>query len=86
MKGKVISDVVYEQGKSKFCLQTVENEGFRKLDIVNEGKEAVKDYLFVREGQLMQIDGEIVNNTIYDSKRKIFISSVEKKWFFTATF
>ena len=75
MQGKVISDVVYEQGKSKFCFQSLEDDsGF---DIVNDGREAIKDYLFVRQGQTIQIDGEIVNNTINDSKRRICISSIK---------
>lgn len=53
LKGVVTEDVHYEKECSRYFISTGEKE----YAIISKGKQAVKDNLFVRKGQHMEIRG-----------------------------
>lgn len=42
-------------------------------DVVSKGHQAVKDNIFVEQGQQIEMDGEIVENVFYTNRNKINI-------------
>lgn len=71
MEATVISEVTYDSKRSEFHIETQEGEESKEYSIVNKGENATKDYLFVRPGQVIQVEGEIIQNTIYNAKNII---------------
>lgn len=68
IQGKVVENVIIDNHTSKYKIKSRDGTYIVKA----YGKEAIKDYLFIREGQILTIDGELVDN--YISKEKAFIS------------
>ena len=69
---KVISDVTYEQKKSSFYVRS-NHEDKKKFRVVNRDVQAMKDYLCVRPGQEMNLDGKYVGDVLYDTFGKIIL-------------
>lgn len=73
MKGKVIKDVSYEGHRSEFDLQVVNENRLEKVKIKSIGRQALLDYLFIRKGQMISLEGEINENEINGAKTNILI-------------
>ena len=70
MKGKVISEVEYNSKMSNFSFQSIDT--LKEYKVISFGTKAVKDYLFIRPGYIMDIDGLI------DEDNSILLSEVNK--------
>lgn len=71
--GKVIENAIIDNQTSKYRIEN--KDGIYVVKAI--GKEAVKDYLFIREGQIVTIEGEQTENCICKNKAKIKINSDE---------
>ena len=68
ISGKVVENVIIDNHTSKYKIKSRDGTYIVKA----YGKEAIKDYLFIREGQIVTIEGEMFDSHI--SKEKAFIS------------
>lgn len=68
ISGKVVENVIIDNHTSKYTIKSRDGTYIVKA----YGKEAIKDYLFIREGQVVTIEGEMFDSHI--SKEKAFIS------------
>ena len=68
IQGKVVENVAIENHTSKYIIKSRDGTYMVKA----YGKEAIKDYLFIRQGQTVIIDGELIDGCI--SKEKAVIS------------
>lgn len=69
--GRVSQDVVRDKDKSIYKIQTDEGE----VKVITEGRQAIKDYLFVREGQVVALEGERESNRVYPSESRIVLKN-----------
>lgn len=69
VKGEVITEVEHAKNTSRYRILHAEGE----CRIVSEGEQAVHDYLFVRKGQQMEIEGELKKEELHSQKAKIVL-------------
>ena len=67
--GSVCSDVKYSKGTSKYKI--IRNE--QEYEVVSFGKQAIKDFIFIKNGQKVEMNGNIVNKKIFPVKEKILL-------------
>lgn len=76
--GVVTEEVIRSETKSMYRIRAGDTE----YDIVSAGKQGIKDYLFVRKGQKMEVDGcemsKEYRNELLAQHTKIYIDSQEK--------
>lgn len=76
MKGKVISDVVYDKRKSEYGIKINGTEEPSEYTVVSQGIKAVKDYLFIRPGQTVSVEGQMEGTKIYSDKSRIELNEL----------
>ena len=64
---KVISEPIY---MGEICMFNVQTE-FETYTILSKDIQAVKDYIFVDKEQIIQLEGEIIGNTMFPVKGKL---------------
>ena len=69
LKGKVIEEGSMNEQTGCYMIRTDD----RSVKVISEGKQAVKDYLFIRMNQEMEIDGTEKDNRVYAKKSWITI-------------
>ncbi len=76
LQGVVMEDARYEKERSRYLISTGEKE----YVIMSKGKQAVKDNLFVRKGQHMEITGCVAakdNLVITPERARILLDKVQ---------
>ena len=67
--GSVCSEVKYSEGKSNYKISCSQYE----YEVISYGKQAIKDFIFIRKGQNVEVDGNLKKEKIYPIKEKILI-------------
>lgn len=70
INGKVVEDVFCDEEESKYSIQ----QDGKRYEIISRGLQAIKDYLFVRKGQSMIIDGNPVGEVVYVEKAHVMLT------------
>ena len=71
MKGTVTDEAIYEKDKAAYKVMSDDI----KYDVVSSGKQAMKDLIFIRKGQEIEIQGNLEGEMIQAEKSKISIST-----------
>ncbi|HJC25227.1 MAG TPA: hypothetical protein H9761_16255 [Candidatus Eisenbergiella merdavium] len=71
IKGSVTAGVIRDNETGRYKVDV----GGREYEVVSKGRQAIKDYLFIRKGQRLEIEGEEENSRIRLEKCKIDIQS-----------
>lgn len=74
MEGEVISEVEVNSYDSRFKLRN-QNQTYT---VITSGMQAMKDYLFVRKGQRMEVEGKAKENVIVLESAKITLQLLNK--------
>lgn len=64
---KVISEPIY---RGNVCMFNVQTE-FETYTVLSEDIQAVKNYIFVDKEQIIQLEGNIISDTIFFVKGKL---------------
>ena len=68
--GEVSGEVYRENGSGKYRITVKDKE----YEIVSNGRQALMDYLFLRKGQQVTIEGKQEDDTVHTEKTKIIIN------------
>ncbi|MGN0377015.1 MAG: hypothetical protein ACI4ED_05215 [Suilimivivens sp.] len=69
LKGEVVEEVSLNEHTGSFVIRTED----RNVRIISEGEQAIKDYMFIRKNQKMEIDGTEREDKVYSRKLRIDI-------------
>lgn len=75
MEGEVISEVEVNSYDSRFRLRN-QNQTYT---VIASGMQAMKDYLFVRKGQRVEVEGKEKENVIVLESAKITLQLLKKR-------
>ena len=67
IKGIVTNEAIINQGTAKYSVNMSDNQ----YVIESSGRQAVKDYIFIREGQLVEVEGTFKDKCIVSKKTRI---------------
>ena len=67
--GEVIDEVCNNKDNGSYHISS----GNKEYEIISKGKQALKDYLLIRKGQQVIVEGNQKDNTIHTEKSKIII-------------
>ena len=67
IKGIVTNEAIINQGKAKYSVNMSDNQ----YVIESSGRQAIKDYIFIREGQLVEVEGTFKDKCIVSKKTRI---------------
>ena len=65
--GEVMDEMVEEENISRYHISADGTE----YEVIVKGKQAIKDYLFVRKHQQVEIDGTLESKKIFSEKTRI---------------
>jgi hypothetical protein len=69
--GIVMNEVIRKEKQSSYKINTGEEE----LEVVSEGRQAIKDNIFIRKGLQMIVEGEKSGNKVLAKKSKIALKN-----------
>ena len=75
MIGRVTEDVTRDKEFGRYRI----NVGGREYEIVSSGRQAIKDYLFIRKGQRVEIEGETEGERIRLIRCRIVLKPDDKE-------
>ncbi len=73
--GVVVRGPSFNAGICKFNIRSDEAE----YDVISYGYQALKDNIFIEQGQMVQIQGELVDNTFFTKKSQIKLNDINQK-------
>ncbi|MBE5963587.1 MAG: hypothetical protein E7252_01435 [Lachnospira sp.] len=71
--GVIVSDPVVKGNVSAYEVQSAN----RKYKVISKDYQAVKDNIFINEGQHIEVFGDIIDNTMYAKKSRIILRKAE---------
>lgn len=74
MIGQVVGDVKYDNNRSEFVIQSKETNDDQEYIVISYGIKALMDYIFIRPGQTVYVEGQKDDSIIYRTKSKILLS------------
>ena len=72
IKGIVTNDATINQDTAMYSVSMSDNQ----YVIESSGRQAVKDYIFIREGQLVEVEGTFKDKCIVSQKTRIELEKV----------
>lgn len=72
IKGIVTNDATINQDTAMYSVSMSDNQ----YVIESSGRQAVKDYIFIREGQLVEVEGTFKDKCIMSQKTRIELEKV----------
>lgn len=72
IKGIVTNDATINQDTAIYSVSMSDNQ----YVIESSGRQAVKDYIFIREGQLVEVEGTFKDKCIVSQKTRIELEKV----------
>ena len=67
ISARVVTEVTRDRESGRYLV----NVGGREYEIVSKGRQAIRDYLFIRKGQSVEIEGKIEGFSICPEKCRI---------------